>query len=177
MGITTQAREHKMSAIDKLFALRQDDMEKRAAGKWPLGMFSKPRDPSAPVAAVGKSILGMLGVGAGLTAGGLGVSKAVGAIDDAWDRRGKNKAYSAMLADDSELRRMNKSSPKKVRSHFNTLFRFNPEMAKDPLVASSFVRGTAGQDAMSHKTVQDLVSARKSIKDMDNRKLPNLPTI
>ena len=52
-----------------------------------------------------------------------------------------------------------------MKSHFDTLLRFNPDMAKDPLVASGFVKGTVSMGEISHKTVQDLVGARKTMRE------------
>ena len=91
-------------------------------------------------------------------------------------RMGKGRAFQSMLAQDSELKRMHKQNPAKVQDHFNTLFRFNPEMAKDPLVASSFVKGTAQHDFLAHKTVQDLIKTRKDLLDTGKVSLFSLPT-
>jgi len=113
-----------------------------------------------------KKVLGTLGLGATVAATGVGVSRGIGSVEDVWSRRGKKTAFTAMLGEDSELKRMHKNNPRKVQSHFNTLFRFNPEMAKDPLVASSFVKGTAAHDYLAHKTVQDLIKSRKDLRDI-----------
>lgn len=93
---------------------------------------------------------------------------------DALAHTGKQKAFDQMLREDPELKRMHSSNPKKVRAHFNTLFRFNPEMAKDPLVSSSFVKGTAQQDFLAHKTVGDLIEARAKMRPDKPISLPSL---
>lgn len=146
--------------IERLYGLHQEEMEKVSAD-----------GAAAAAAAAGKGIkfwptVGkMMGAGAILGTGGYAMAKGLRAVDRAIDSRGKQKAFDNMLQEDSELRRLNSARPAKVRAHFSTLFRFNPEMAKDPLVASSFVKGTASQDVMTHKTVQDLVSAHKGYKE------------
>ena len=46
-------------------------------------------------------------------------------------------------------------------------------MAKDPLVAGSFVKGTAAHDYLAHTTVKDLIDARKNYLET-GAKLPQL---
>ena len=110
-------------------------------------------------------VLATLGGGAFLGLGLAGAAKGVGALEDVWERRGKGKAFSDMLAHSDDVRRLHTARPSEVKSHFDTLFRFNPDMAKDPLVASGFVKGTVGMGEISHKTVQDLISTRKSLRE------------
>jgi len=112
-------------------------------------------------------------------AGSYGLSRGLSALEERAARGGKQKAFNAMLGEDSDLKRLNKSSPAKVKSHFNTLFRFNPEMAKDPMVASSFVKGTVQLDTIPHKSVEGLISARKAMHETGRRLhgMPNFPNV
>jgi len=109
--------------------------------------------------------MALLGGGVAAGTASVGTMRGIQGVENALARTGKGNAFSNMLELDNELNRMNKNNPKQVKTHFNTLFRFAPEMAKDPLVASSFVKSTVQHDMLSHKTVQDLIKSRKDLKD------------
>lgn len=85
---------------------------------------------------VGRKALMFGGGAAGLTAG----IKGVEALSDSITKPIKKRsAFKGMMADNPGL---SKESPKDVKRVFNTLFRFNPKMAADPLVAGSFMKRT-----------------------------------
>lgn len=78
-----------------------------------------------------------LGFGAGAAMIGGGIS-AANKLSDSLEGKYKKKVYfKRMLADNPGLK---KESPKDVGRIFNTLYRFNPRMAGDPLVAGSFMK-------------------------------------
>lgn len=83
---------------------------------------------------VGRRALGLGVLAAGLGAGAAGISKA---IDYTSDHYGKKKAFDAMLKHTPSLK---EHSQRDLQTTFNTLHKFNPDMAEDPLTASSFMR-------------------------------------
>lgn len=83
---------------------------------------------------IGRRALGLGLLAAGLGAGAAGVSKVV---DYTSDHYGKQKAFDAMLKHSPSLK---EHSQKDLQAAFNTLHKFNPDMADDPLTASSFMR-------------------------------------
>lgn len=89
----------------------------------------------------GKDTLGRkvltFGAGAAGIAGGIKGIEALG--DAAIKPLQKRKAFNNMMEDNPGLK---KEKPKDVKRVFNTLFRFNPKMAADPLVAGSFMKRT-----------------------------------
>jgi len=54
-----------------------------------------------------------------------------------------------------------------VHRAFNTLHRFSPELASDPIVAGSWIKRTVqfGAGDMPMETVRDLIGTRKSIRE------------
>jgi len=82
----------------------------------------------------GEKVLG-LGLGAaGLTAGIRGADAAIDSIGGPIRQR---KAFNAMMDENPNLKKEDQGDVKKI---FRTLHTFNPDMAKDPLVAGSFMR-------------------------------------
>ena len=85
---------------------------------------------------VGRKAL-MFGAGAAGISGGI---KGVEALSDSVAKPIKKRsAFNKMMADNPSLKKENPTDVKRV---FNTLFRFNPKMAGDPLVAGSFMKRT-----------------------------------
>ena len=85
---------------------------------------------------LGRKVL-TFGAGAAGIAGGIKGIEALG--DAAIKPLQKRKAFNNMMEDNPGLK---KEKPKDVKRVFNTLFRFNPKMAADPLVAGSFMKRT-----------------------------------
>lgn len=107
-----------------------------------------------PLAAAG--VL-MAGVGAG-------IGKGYGAIKE---RFTKPRDYKAMIEANPTLR---KEPAKKVQMLYNSLRTMAPSMAKDPLIAGSFVRNTLelspeSGPAISPQTVKTLVESQRNIAD------------
>jgi hypothetical protein len=82
--------------------------------------------------AVGEGLLAA-GTGAAITGIGLGAKAGYEAIKQ---RIEKPKAFKGMMG---AMPGLKKEDPKAVQMTFNTLYGMNPRMAKDPLVAGSFV--------------------------------------
>ena len=77
----------------------------------------------------------MFGAGAAGIAGGI---KGIDALTDAIADPLKKKSFKKkMMEVNPSLKKANQTDVGRI---FNTLYRFNPKMASDPLVASSFVR-------------------------------------
>lgn len=73
---------------------------------------------------------------AGLTIGGAAIRHAESGIDRMLETRRKTEAYKEMLAQSPQLRRRDQAQ---VQRYYNTLYRTNPTMAKDPTVASAWI--------------------------------------
>jgi hypothetical protein len=115
---------------------------------------------------VGEAVLAA-GAAAGVTAAGAGVAHGYKALRG---RVEKPKAFKSMMG---AMPGLKKEDPKAVQMTFNTLYGMNRQMAKDPLVAGSFVSrnvrraemgGEAGAyvDPQTAKTLMDAGSKRDS---------------
>jgi len=102
--------------------------------------------------------------GAALTAGGIGAamlgSLGVHGVDRFVQAVKKGKDYKDMMEANPELEHYD---PQELQDAFNTLHKFNPELAGDPLVAGTFVRRVADADAIDHRTVGELARTRKEM--------------
>jgi hypothetical protein len=84
---------------------------------------------------LGQALPGAM-VGAGLAAGAVGAGKGYGALKD---RFSKAKDFKAMMGASPALK---KHDAGQVQMVYNSLRSQSPSMAKDPLIAGSFVRRT-----------------------------------
>ena len=107
----------------------------------------------APVAAAGAAIGGAFGLAQ--RAGEAGLGAATGGIQ-------KARRYREMVQENPDLA---EADPAVTQKAFNTLHRFNPEYASDPMVAGTFVRNVVDQERLDIGTVNSLVQARKNIAD------------
>ena len=105
---------------------------------------------------VGASALAALGFGA---ANAL-VDQTGKAINAMGEKKRKQQAYVNMMAINEELQQ---ADPERVGLAFDTLYTFNPDYAKNPLVASEFVQQVIDSARLPINTVNDLVRARDSI--------------
>lgn len=144
-----------MKAAQEDPALMEDALRKMAnpagaaKGFWDAAMTHAKQ--YAPLA------LGSAIVGGGMTLG----SKAMqGAYSGVKDSIMKAQAFKEMVETSPEL---GEANPDLVQKGFNTLYRFNPEFAKDPLVAGTFVRNVVEQERLNLGDVRSLVDARKSM--------------
>lgn len=114
------------------------------------------------LASKGARRLGMYGLGAAGIAGGLA---GIDALKDVFDRKvGKEKAFKNMIQDNPGLASENPAHVKKV---FNTLYTFNKDMAKDPLVAGSFTRRSLmfKDEGIQPMDIKTLTEIRRNMQD------------
>jgi len=162
-----------MSSIDSFLekkAAVESGMTKKAAGRAPaidplaavsMGEALAKMGPKEMAKFVGKGTLGTALLSApviGLSGAWEGGSRAMQAGINAVSRA---MGFRRMVKANPELQEMDRA---KVQRTYNTLHRFNPEMASDPMVSGSFVRSTAEYDNIPTRTVSDLVSARSKMQ-------------
>lgn len=165
LGLTQEQAERAQQRADSLLkqasedpALYKELMEKLGFNPWKgikrIGRTARDWFP------------GMMGQTMALTAAGAavggGAQLARSAIDATTGGIGKAKAYKDMLEARPELR---EKDPKAVQRAFDSLYRFNPDYAKDPLVAGSFVDSVSSNERLDVGTVNTLVAARKNLSD------------
>jgi hypothetical protein len=74
----------------------------------------------------------------------------------------KARGYKSMLLENEDLA---KADPKVVQRAYNTLHKFNPHYADDPLVAGQFVRSVVETSRVPMDAINQLVQSRKNIGD------------
>ena len=103
-------------------------------------------------------------VGAATTVGALGAlgayNLAHGKIQKWKDDIGKAKGYKEMMNAKPELGEGG-ADAKTVQRHYDTLYKFNPEYAKDPLVAGAYVSQSLEMAQPNLSILNGLVSARR----------------
>ena len=98
---------------------------------------------------------------------GAGVDAGISQVRGMVATRNKAKAYKSMLAENPVLKRR----PKDSQKFFNTLYNANPNLAKDPLVSSSWVHTQMEQQVpgVPHagvvEGVQSLTKIRQQMRD------------
>lgn len=165
LGLTREQAERAQQRADSLLkqasedpALYKELMEKLGLNPWGgmkrIGRTARDWFP------------GMMGQTLALTAAGAavggGAHLARAAVDATTGSIGKAKAYQDMMEARPELR---EKDPKAVQRAFDSLYRFNPQYAKDPLVAGSFVDSVSSNERLDVGTVNTLVAARKNLSD------------
>jgi hypothetical protein len=98
-----------------------------------------------------------MGVGGALAAGSYGAQKGFEAVSA---KLNKAKAYKEMVEARPDLK---DRDPQAVQRAFNSLYKFNPQYARDPLVAGSFVDSVSTSERLDLGTVNSLVQARKNM--------------
>ena len=100
-------------------------------------------------------------VGAGIVA-----NEVYGAVKGAIS---KSRGFKAMMNYNPKLQKQDRA---KVQAIYNTLHNASPDLARDPLVANSWVNRMMYQDEyIDPKTMSDLTSAQKNISQA--RKMPD----
>ena len=115
---------------------------------------------------VGKNALGLAGAAALVGAANVGLGAVEGAYKSLTEGKQKAKAFGNMMAVHKQLGQEDKS---KVQQGFNTLWKFNPDAAQDPLLAGSFVQRTVDYGAVTTDEVSKLVSMRKALRDAEGK--------
>ena len=103
-----------------------------------------------------------------MTAGGVALALAADLYESAKRGLTKGRDFRSMLKANPDLGAASKAA--KVKASFSTLHRFNPEFAKDPNVAGSYVRNSIDMPGSELASVKDLVKARS-----DSSKARQLP--
>lgn len=111
-----------------------------------------------------------MATGLGLAASGAGVLGNVGiqAVRGWMNDVKKAKRYKEMLEANPELKSKGVNS-KMVQMHFNTLNRFNPDYAADPLVAGAYVQNQLESARPNIESLNNIVQARKNQAEIESR--------
>lgn len=152
-----QARvEGVLKEAEKNPVLRRELLEKLGFSPWET-LKTTGRVMGRSVGPILGKSLGAATAGAVMGAGALGAKKGYEAVESSV---GKAKAYKEMIDVRPELK---DRDPKAVQRAFNSLYRFNPAYARDPLVAGSFVDSVSASERLDLGTVNALVAGRKSM--------------
>jgi len=112
------------------------------------------------------------GMGAAFAGGGMAAMKGINYLGNKAKEfslsLGKAKAYKDMLDNNPQLGEEDIDA-RAVQMHFDTLYRFNPEYAQDPLVAGAYVQNAIEMARPNLDTVNNLVNARKNMVDTASR--------
>lgn len=124
--------------------------------------------PSGKTPKPQKSFRKFVGKGA-LTVGGIAaVGGAMAGLSKAYDALTFKKDYEDMLDFAPEIKDYDE---KAVKARFQTLRRFNPEMSRDPLVASSWIKQTIEYPVVTPATLKDVIRRDKGIGPQDIAKM------
>jgi len=104
-----------------------------------------------------------------MTAGGIALALAGDLYESAKRGLTRGRDFKNMLEANPDLKASSKAA--KVKANFSTLHRFNPEFAKDPNVAGSYVRNSIDMPGGELASLKDLVKARS-----DSAKSKQLPS-
>lgn len=141
-----------MRAVDSDPSLYKEALEKMGAP----GFFQTAWEHVKNVApyALGSTALAVAAGGA--------VDLGRSAVHSMRDSIAKSKAYSSMLEENPNL---SETDPNMTEKAFNTLYRFNPAYAQDPLVAGTFVKTVLDQERLDIGTVSNLVQAHRQMSE------------
>jgi len=103
-----------------------------------------------------------MAIGGGSALGVAGVHAGVSALQDLKRDLEKARHYKAMLETNPELKARGVDS-KMVQRHFNTLHKFNPEYASDPMVAGTYVSNSLEMARPNLDMINNMVRARKDM--------------
>lgn len=127
---------------------------------------------SAPVNPVNSILMqaGGLALGAGLIgAANVGMGAIAKAYQSLTEGRDKAQAFSEMMSSHKQLGQEDK---RKVQQAFNTLYRFNPEAARDPLTSGSFVQKAVDYGAVTTDEVGKIIKSRKELREAEIKESP-----
>lgn len=115
-------------------------------------------------------------IGAGATLGAAGVGLGISKFQDIKHGLSKAKYYKNMIDANPELQNKNVDAVV-VQKHFDTLHKFNPEYASDPVVAGTYIQNAMEYARPSLDTVNNLVQARKNHIEAQGRTGPDMKPI
>jgi len=140
-----------------------------------LGFFDRVSEYGGrALRSLGGAALTALPVALGTAAATATVAGGAGALSEAYksirDSLGKAKAYKTMMDEAGD--RIRGIPSKQVQQSFNTLYRVNPEYARDPVIAAEFIRETNRSEAFPFQLLKTLQpEGRKGGDWMDYQKL------
>ncbi len=113
-----------------------------------------------------KRVLGFGGAAAGL---GLGVSAAGDIHDAIADPLKKRSYFKKMMRENPHLKR---EKPKEVKKFFNTIYKFNPTVASDPVVSGSMMKRILQfkDEGIQPQDIKVLTETRKHLADAKGKK-------
>lgn len=157
MSFTKEELDAARARVDDLWKQASEDPETRVELE-KLGFSFGNLLPSA--SELGRTAATAATVGAtfgGINAVARGIESLIGNFGEA---KRKAKAYEEMVAANPSLREHDSS---KVQAAFNTLHKFNPDYASDPLVASEFVGQVVETERVPLQSINELVKARANM--------------
>jgi len=158
----TQRVEKNAKAFDQ--ALEDPAFLKEAAEKLainPVGLAEKTPLWGRVARELEARALPTLITGGLLAGGGLAAAGGKALVEKLLASRHRNQAFQDMLEVNPQLQR---EDPTKVQRIFDSLFRFNPSYARDPLVAGTFVDSSLSDAKMHINTVNALVDAHAKLQ-------------
>jgi hypothetical protein len=108
-------------------------------------------------------ILPPIVAGGALMGGAAGANRLMQVMEDRKNESEKAGLYQEMMEANPQLKSRDATA---VQRAFNTLHRFNPEFARDPMVAGSFVDAASEVERVDVNQVKNLVDARRSMADV-----------
>lgn len=152
-GHLTDAQVERIGAeVESFLKEASEDPELLTLAQEKLAAF----DPMSLMKRVGGAALIGAGGAAGLGAYNMAASK----IQQIRDDLGKAKHYKQMMESNPEIAESG-GDAKMIQNHFNTLYKFNPAYAKDPMVAGAYVSQSMDSARPNLGVLNQMVSARK----------------
>lgn len=137
-------------------------------------VYDKGMEKEAMSEGAKSAFLKALGYGAGTTAAIAGTAIVTGAAQDVLDMARNSVSRSIGFRDMiKENPGIGKLDRKQTKAYYNTLHRFSPEMARDPVVAASWVKRMGEFDYVDPGTIQQLVSTSERMRGAQSqRRIP-----
>ena len=150
--LTSQQTEKVGSAVSQFVSALKNDPALLKEAKWQFGeQFGRSLKTAVPLVAAGALVSTGLEAGMGLT------REAIGKVRDT---AMKSRRYKEMIKANPAL--SDYPAPK-VQMAFDTLHRFNPTYASDPLVAGTFVRNAVEQERIDIQQINSMLKARSDL--------------
>lgn len=113
-------------------------------------------------------------LGAGAVAGATAMNLVREKLKERSDSLKKAKDYKGMLEANPQLRGAEVDA-QMVQRHFDTLHRFNPEYAADPMVAGTYVQNSLEMARPNIDALNNVVNARKNLIDAQTKARGGIP--